>query len=342
MKPQRDLTIDTLRGFAIFTMIAANLAGRVLAEPHPLAFRFYGSFAAPLFILLAGMMVGFSSLKKSYTFPYFFKRGISVIGMAALLDILVYRTYPFITWDVLYLIGFSLIAAYLFNPLKIWLKFLIVLMIFALTPFLQHYLGYLIPIPDLHSWNEVKLTGAWQIIKRWLIDGWFPIFPWLGFSFLGVIFASLRWAKPEKPTFRLTLLPGIIIFLAGGIYLLMQVGGLVIREGYSELFYPPTIAYSLTAIGVIIILFALVDLKPSLLIYRPLQAMGEAALFIYILHLALIEFALYPFYQNSNFLTFLLFYLILLVICIITAYALRIVRKKWLKPPFLIRMLIGG
>ena len=53
----RDSTVDALRGLAIATMVAANLASLVLPEPHPFWFRLYGSFAAPTFILLSGMMV---------------------------------------------------------------------------------------------------------------------------------------------------------------------------------------------------------------------------------------------------------------------------------------------
>ena len=34
----RDSTIDCLRGFAIFTMVAANAEGYVLSDPHPLWF----------------------------------------------------------------------------------------------------------------------------------------------------------------------------------------------------------------------------------------------------------------------------------------------------------------
>lgn len=47
---KRDIVIDIIRGLAIFTMIAANMAGKLFAEPHPFGFRLYGSFAAPVFV----------------------------------------------------------------------------------------------------------------------------------------------------------------------------------------------------------------------------------------------------------------------------------------------------
>ena len=58
-------------------------------------------------------------------------------------------------------------------------------------------------------------------------------------------------------------------------------------DGYSDLFYPPTLGYILTACGLIVIVFAGVDWRPSLVVYRPLRVLGEAPLLMYVLHLAL-------------------------------------------------------
>src|SRR5262245_51031015 len=62
----RDPSIDVLRGLAVFMMVAANLAASALEGPHPLWFRLYGSFAAPLFVLLSGMMVAYTARRKAY------------------------------------------------------------------------------------------------------------------------------------------------------------------------------------------------------------------------------------------------------------------------------------
>ena len=53
---QRSHAVDALRGAAIVTMFAANLAGPCLRPPHPMWLRVYGSFAAPAFVFLAGLM----------------------------------------------------------------------------------------------------------------------------------------------------------------------------------------------------------------------------------------------------------------------------------------------
>ena len=73
-RPPRDDVIDLLRGFAVVTMIAANLSAKALAEPHPLWFRCFGSFAAPLFVLLAGMMIQKGHAEKN--------RGLSLLPCA--------------------------------------------------------------------------------------------------------------------------------------------------------------------------------------------------------------------------------------------------------------------
>jgi len=105
----RDISIDILRGLAIFTMVAANMAPYVLIEPHPFWFRFYGSFAAPLFILISGMMVALTTLTKGHDFKYFLVRGILIVTVGALIDVVMWNFYPFTTVDVLYLIGVSLL-----------------------------------------------------------------------------------------------------------------------------------------------------------------------------------------------------------------------------------------
>ena len=113
----RESSIDILRGIAIFTMVAANLSADCLEQPPPMAFRFYGTFAAPLFMLLAGYMIAFNSERKSYNLNSYVKRGLIIISVGALMDIL-WGYYPFVSVDVLYLIGLSFPFTYLFSRLK--------------------------------------------------------------------------------------------------------------------------------------------------------------------------------------------------------------------------------
>ena len=92
-------------------MVAANLA-----KPQPAFFcghthfwfRLYGSFAAPLFVLLSGMIVAYTARRKGHGLGHFRARGAMMILVAALLEVLIWKFYPFLSVDVLYLIGVSL------------------------------------------------------------------------------------------------------------------------------------------------------------------------------------------------------------------------------------------
>lgn len=346
MVHDRDKTIDTLRGLAIFTMVAANMAALVLAEPHPFWFRLYGSFAAPLFILLAGMMVALTTQTKGHRLKYFVIRGVMIIAVGVLIDVLIWNIYPFMTVDVLYLIGISLPLAYLFLRMNTLSRWVIVISIFLVTPILQNILGYTDYPTEFYLWGEqtVAVENQTNIFNHWVVDGWFPIFPWIVFSLIGVNLANLRWKDKSYTTFgkNAIFLIGIGILVFGGIIWWFYPGSLLVREGYSELFYPPTVGYVISSIGLIIILFSIIDWRPSIIIYKPLQALGESALFMYILHLALIKYIITLVWSEENLQKFLLIYVVLSFFLISIAYGLRVLKIKWKNRPFIIRFLFGS
>lgn len=140
MANDRDRRIDILRGLTVFTMVAANMAGSVVSQPHPFALRFYGSFAAPLFILISGMMVALTTQRKDHRLKYFLLRGAMIIAVGVIID-LQWKVYPFTTVDILYFIGVSLPLAYLFLYLNAPSQWVTVILIFSVTPLLQKIFG---------------------------------------------------------------------------------------------------------------------------------------------------------------------------------------------------------
>src|SRR4051812_49048639 len=103
----RIATIDVVRGFAIFLMVPANMAASVYVEPHALWFRVASSFAAPTFVMVAGMMIVLAQNSRAKSWGYYLSRGILLVGMGAFIDVFVYKFFPFYSFDVLYLIGIS-------------------------------------------------------------------------------------------------------------------------------------------------------------------------------------------------------------------------------------------
>jgi len=344
---KRDVTIDVLRGFAIFTMIAANMAAFALARPHPFLFRFYGTFAAPIFILISGMMVVYTTMVNGRNFRYFLIRGGLLILIAALIDIFVWTIYPFVSFDVLYLIGVALPIAYLFQRLSPLYRWLIIVAVFLLTPFLQQAFGYTDYPTELTLWGKTTIQAAdpTGVINHWLVDGFFPIFPWLGFSLLGVNLAKIRWTSIYKAysfANKKVLFTGLGTLIIGGIIWWMYPGSLLTRGGYSELFYPPTIGYILCAIGLILMLFCAVDTNPDHPGFKPIRILGEMALCLYILHLIIIKFVIAPIWPENSFQIFLLIYIVFVSALILIAYGLSVLKAGWKDRPFIMRFLLAG
>src|SRR6185295_19217245 len=89
----------------------------------------------------------------------------------------------FESFDVLYLIGLALPFAALCLALDVRFHALLGALILALTPFVRDKLGYgpLLDDPE-----------PWPVWRRLLVDGWFPVFPWLGVALLGAAASRVR------------------------------------------------------------------------------------------------------------------------------------------------------
>jgi len=352
-KHQRDLTIDILRGIAIFTMLCANVIGYVApAESHPVWIRFYGSFAAPLFILLAGYVASMGLQRKAYKFSYFLKRGLMVILTAVLIDVLIWEIYPFTTFDVLYVIGLSMILIYFFSRIGLYTKGIIIILFFSLPPVLQYFFGYTdYPTEFYLNGNlTTQVENQTNILQHLFIDGWFPVFPWLGVAFLGTLFFNLKERYDNFKSYKLLIFSFIAMAAGGiGIYCYPFSHLLYERGAYNEIFYPPTTAYILLAIGVILFLFAVISRKQKFVIFKPLIIMGETSMFIYVLHTAFIQFIIIPLYINpgneipaGSFNESLIVYGLLTLACFIPSLIIHFIKRKWKINNFLFRFYFGG
>lgn len=291
---QRDTTIDMVRTIAIVIMMAANL-GSLLNVPHPLWFRYYCSMAAPLFVVLAGMMVGFAVIKSKDTaqFSYFAKRGLFLIFCAALVDAVIWQDVPFIGVDILYLTGLGIPLAYVATRFTTRANFVMVSVIIITTHWLQKLLGYSpevfsIPLGVLPEFSGELFA---RIGRMWLIEGWFPLFPWLGYIFFGVALAKLRWTPPEYVDFsrsQAALVGGALTVV--GFFLMHQFPTTYFeRDNYAEMFYPSTIGFNVLSLGIIVLVFFLAEKTKHQFFWNPWLSLGEASLFVYLSHVAIIE-----------------------------------------------------
>jgi uncharacterized membrane protein len=294
---QRSHAVDALRGAAIVSMFAANLAGPCLLPPHPLWLRVYGSFAAPAFVFLAGLMTTLGN--RPAPWPRLLKRSALLFGLAVAIDVLCWGIEPFETFDVLYLLGVALPLTGLCGRLPAALHAVLAAAVLLLTPWLQHAIGYGPVLPD-------QLAYPWPAWRRWLVDGWFPLFPWLGVALLGGVAgrfellagAARRWLVPA----------GAALVAAGGLGWQLQPPTLVTRAGYSELFYPPSPQYLASALGAVLLVLALFEHLSRRFELTWLIVLGRASLVLYVAHVALIALLLDEWFEGRTLPAFLALY----------------------------------
>lgn len=354
----RDYSIDIVRGIAIFTMVAANLAGCFLQEPHPEPLRFYGTFAASSFVMLAGMMAAFSIDNKQKGFQDLLKRGLFILLFALLDDVLIWNLYPGLCIDVLFLIGFAMPLCYWFSRASERAQWGIVLAIFALTPVMQQYLGYAkfphnyvflkVPLSKIRDFSHL-ISLLLKTLNNWLVSGWFPLFPWLGFAFLGVLLFRLR-AKMENFAQQNILYIGLTLLASGAV--LWNIFPIIhlTRDGYTELFYPATIAYILLAIAVFLLVFYIVDSNNTYRIYEPFLQMGRISMFLYLFHFSFIKYVICSVWHVNTsinatkqpFSTYIVVYFALVALLILLSYLINRYKGLWKNKPYWAQLLIGS
>jgi uncharacterized membrane protein len=275
MTAERDSSIDVLRGLAVVTMVAANMAPYSLEAPHPILLRVLGSSAAPTFVFLSGMMVGGPS--RGARVGHALRRAVLLFAVAAGIDVGCWHIVPFEGFDVLYLIGLSLPLSSLCLSLEARTHALLAVSIVVLTPMLRTRLGYgpLLPVSE-----------PWPVWRRWLVDGWFPVFPWLGVALLGALVQRLSIARAP----RVRGVAGVCLAIVGFTALIVKRPVLVTRAGYSELFYPPTLGVLCIAMGALLGLLAVMPRVRKCVRLDWLEVYGRSSLLMYVLHTAFIAY----------------------------------------------------
>jgi hypothetical protein len=84
------------------------------------------------------------------------------------------------------------------------------------------------------------------------------------------------------------------------------------------------------------------DLRPRLSIFKPLRILGEAALLMYILHLALTSYFLSKVFPDQRLGIFLLISFLVILACIAVGIGVRMLKRTWTRRPMVARFLLGG
>lgn len=298
--PERIPWIDALRGLAIILMVPANLAP-YLAEPHAMWFRILGSFAAPTFIMLSAGMVVLTA--ERHDLSYYLKRGGSILLIAMLIDVLMWGIFPWTSFDVLYTIGLALPLMYMLRNVDARELLYISVIIVLATYVLQRVFGYHAETLEVY-FSEMFVPTPGRLLQSWFIDGWFPLFPWMGYAILGAMFFRSLFAGDGVASTRfflasavLTALGFLLLFLPLDESIVRNIANgsiLETRGGYSEIFYPPTFAYVFTSLGIVTLSASVLRRHGAPWYLGVLGFFGRYSMLVYILHQAMGTFILAP------------------------------------------------
>lgn len=276
----RILGIDVLRGVAVLLMIEQHLGvwlwqgpakGETVANyPGLLTFNALGGGAAPLFVSLAGMgsaMLLHKPGAKDLDLTII-RRGLVLMGFGYLLSFITPSWFTWRSWFVLHLMGAGMIMTPALRRMPTWSLYALALAVLTITPFFQEFLQ----TPSLSN----QRMAAWAVapkgdspgvviegghLRMALIEGHFPIFPWLAFFIVGFgtgRHLSGHTSKGEPPKLRYLLTTGAIALGLGGLLAALHYGlhiaddGVLLRATKVNVpFYPSSPSFILLLIGAI-------------------------------------------------------------------------------------------
>lgn len=264
-------SIDLLRTVAIVIMVlvhfAENLSGISLAEPWtPVRWRLEG-LGAPMFAFLTGISYGLwlrgmerKGKSDGVISRVTVRRGLFLAGLGFVFNILVWLPEDTFNWDVLTMLGSSLLVLNLARRLPLVVPLFFCVMAFALSPVLRTVADY----PAF--WTNGYFEPDWtlpDLALGYLATGYFPLFPWLIYPLVGYATGELlRLGRPSATG------SGSIrgVILCGSAFALMGISAVLLRAYVPGLaavpllsgwtMFPPSMEYVLTTLGLTLLAFA--------------------------------------------------------------------------------------
>lgn len=277
----RNPIIDGLRGIAMILMFIAHSIpyDKNIEIENFFLIRELCSLAAPVFLFLVGYNFNFVNLNKIAV------RILITLIFAVVIDILIWKIIPFYSFDVLYLISFSLIILCLirnFSSIHLMLFISLIVLISSAYIFGEFY-DFSISEPYLYEYGDINL---FVLTKNLFFDGWFPFFPWIIFPLIGFSLKKINFNLKNSYIVSIS----IFTFILSSILVYFEKN--YVREFSVEIFYPATLIYILLASSSIILFWNLVNFlnkKTNLIILR---SFGKSSLFFYFFHLIIYSLSL--------------------------------------------------
>ncbi|MGQ9628428.1 MAG: heparan-alpha-glucosaminide N-acetyltransferase domain-containing protein [Anaerolineae bacterium] len=287
--------IDSLRGLAVAGMLIIHFAEWWL---HPEArgtavfsvLYFASRLLAPIFFFLVGVSLVLkirSGEEPTGLYGNIVMRGLKLLALGYVLNLLIWGLGEILVWDALHLIGLAaVVCLFLLEYTAYYLRLVLVFVIFLEAPYILDH-----RVPGLPTYFSLVISGTAPLI-------YFPIIPWIAYPILGTIIGEFLWAARERGNLRRF---RIVLAVAGAVLAIMGLSG----RPYASPFDPqklwqtefshPTLAQMVFASGVTFLLFALLSAlygwergkRGVDFLFRPFELMGREALFVYLVHFLL-------------------------------------------------------
>ena len=295
--------IDQMKAIASLFMIEVHTA--VILPPegitvgHPAAFvaAAFGGMAAPLFVTISGWGM-YRGAKKRFTsglnsrawIDWVLPRVVILTACQLLVNILLAvergGRFEWHTPGVLTLLAIAAIFAPLIS--RFTTQHLITLFsVFALSPLLLGEING----SELSWFSRVDSSGTEEWLQRLLVNGTYPVLPWLAFSTLGAIISE---SEENFDTRRNIIAMGGIVFLVSVGLSLDSGKAWALTDGEAVLtFFPATTFFVFVTAMFVVIAHELLLLnsKWEYLQLTFIEASGRLTLTIYVLHFAILGIA---------------------------------------------------
>ena len=271
-------SIDVLRAMAILLMVQIHFVEN-LSSAGGTAWLYdlsqaLGMLSAPLFTFLVGMSLYLwitkqvhRGLPSARITTRGLKRGVILFLVGLGFAVVIWLPDQIFGWDILTLIGASIAVVVLLRRLPAGYLLAIAAVVLVLSPLLRDLTDY----PRYwDQWGEyIYDFTAGDVLGGFLVNGYFPIFPWVALPLVGYATAALYLGRARAASKWWLPVSG------GGLLALASIGAIVGESATGRLrwyaspveFYPATTTYALGVLGVILLAFwflhTLLDLQPQ-------------------------------------------------------------------------------
>jgi uncharacterized membrane protein len=307
---KRIVSIDLMRSIAIMLMVLCH-SGIYLSSPteNP-GFYFFanhviGDFPAPFFLFLVGISQAISTAQNSHI------KGFILFLFSFVLSFLTSGLGYVFEWDVLSIIGISMMVLYFLKPLNSFYLILISLFFILVTPFLRDTSVLISQYGGSFEWNKYLDVKGFKVLvdpaeeyepifslkKIWigmLWSGSFPMFPCLAYPLIGFSIGKVFLKSRKKKKIADLLMQTGFLLIAVSAFLvysaqskpMMNVATQFI-SAYS--FYPISFSMLLLQFGVTFSLFGFLskayDSRSNVpVFYHHYERLSRYSLSIYVLH----------------------------------------------------------